>query len=281
MRKDNALDADASLSPKASDTLRVMAEAAYLAGQGLMQASTQRTALKVTEKTAGDFVSDADLAAEETISDYLTQRFPDYGWLGEETGIEGATSGLRWVVDPLDGTVNFLKGLPHWAISIALCDGDVPLAAVIYDPCKREMFTAEHGKGAFLNGQAITVSHDIDLSAALLATGLPAGGRITYLRHSLEDLEATMPRTSGLRRWGAAALDLAYVAAGRFDCYWERNLGAWDIAAGILLVQEAGGRVTPLWADRSILSSGSFLASNGGLHEAILGHLNVERSERL
>ena len=263
------------LQDDASDLLRDMADAAGRAGQVLVDASRARASLKITEKSAGDFVSEADMAAEKVIFDHLQARYPDHGWLGEETGASKAgTSGLRWVVDPLDGTTNFLKALPHWAVSIALCDGDTPLAGIIYDPAKNEMFAAEKGGGAYLNGDPIAVSTDVPLQSALLATGLPAGGRITYLSHSLDDIAATMPATAGLRRWGAAALDLAYVAAGRFDCYWERNLGAWDIAAGIVLVQEAGGRVTPLWQGRSMLASGSFLASNGSLHDAVAAQLN-------
>jgi myo-inositol-1(or 4)-monophosphatase len=278
MEMDRRMDPVKFLPPEASDTLHIMAQAASLAGQGLLQAADRLSSLKITEKTTGDFVSDADMMAEKTISNYLMQRYPDYGWLGEETGAKpGRSSGLRWIVDPLDGTVNFLKGLPHWAVSIALCDGETPLAAIVFDPAKRELFSAERGGGAYLNGNPIAVSRDVPLSSALMSTGLPAGGRITYLPHSLQDLNATMPHTAGLRRWGAAALDLAYVAAGRFDCYWERNLGPWDIAAGILLVQEAGGRVTPLWSDRSILSSGSFLASNGALHNAVEAHLNLDQ----
>ena len=271
----NAADLGEYLPTTASDRLRLMGWAAGLAGIGLLKASERRSTLSIAEKTKGDFVSEADTEAERTIADVLLSKYPDYGWLGEETGAQTADgTGLRWIVDPLDGTVNFLRGLPHWAVSIALCDGDDPIAAIIYDPVKQELFSAEKGRGAYLNGHPIRVSDDIPLETALMATGLPAGGRITYLPHSLQDLDATMPRTAGLRRWGAAALDLAYVAAGRFDCYWERNLGAWDVAAGILLVQEAGGRVTPLWSGHSILSSGSFLASNGSLHDAVNRLLN-------
>lgn len=268
---------DALLPSSASDRLRVMARAAVCAGESLTHAAKSLTTLTISEKTTGDFVSNADTDAEQVISDILLAHSPDYGWLGEETGARtGGTSNLRWVVDPLDGTVNFLRGLPHWAVSIALCDGDTPIAAIVFDPAKGELFCAEQGKGAHLNGQPLSVSKDVPLDAALMATGLPAGGRITHLPHSLQDLAATMPQTAGLRRWGAAALDLAYVAAGRFDCYWERNLGAWDIAAGILLVQEAGGRVTPLWADQDMLSSGSFLATNGDLHDTMQRRLNTD-----
>lgn len=264
-----------SLSPDTSDVLIEMAKAALLAGEQLLKVAHNRNTIEKTEKSAGDFVSEADLMAEAIVSKHLRTRFPQHGWLAEEGGAQAVgTSGLRWVVDPLDGTTNFLKGLPHWATSIALCDGETPIAAIVLDPSKRELFSAESGKGAYLNGHPITVSDETSLASAVLATGLPAGGRITYLPHSLQDIETTMPLSAGLRRWGAAALDLAYVAAGRFDVYWERNLGPWDVAAGILLVQEAGGRITPLWAEKSIFSSGSFLASNGVLHDAIEPRLN-------
>lgn len=265
----------AVVPPGASAALRCMVGAALLAGDGLLAATRRGPALSIAQKTAGDFVSAADLAAEQVIFDHLMAQYPDYGWLGEETGARaGRAEGLRWVVDPLDGTTNFLKGLPHWAVSIALCQGDAPLAAVIHDPPKGETFCAEMGAGAWLNGSAIAVSAERDLSVALLASGVPSGGRTRYLPHCLDDLAQLMPQTAGLRRWGAASLDLAYVAAGRYDAYWERNLGAWDIAAGMLMVCEAGGRFTPLWPERPALHSGSFLASNGPLHDAVEAKLN-------
>lgn len=263
------------LPPSASETLQIMAAAADLAGQGLLSASRRTQSLTITEKTAGDFVSEADTQAEKTIADRLLGHFPDYGWVGEEsTARESRQNGLRWIVDPLDGTTNFLKGLPHWAVSIALFQNEDPLCAVIHDPAKSEMFCAEKGKGAFLNGQPISVSRDVPTGSALIASGVPAGGRTTYLDHCLDDLKTLMPQTAGLRRWGAAALDLAYVAAGRLDGYWERNLGPWDIAAGMLLVTEAGGQFTPLWEGHSALASGSFVASNGALHETLVAGLN-------
>ncbi len=256
-----------------------MGDAAVLAGEGLLAASRHLSGLTIAQKTAGDFVSEADVQSEKTIFDYLMQHFADYGWLGEESPERASRdAGLRWIVDPLDGTTNYLKGLPHWAVSIALFQGDEPLAAVIHDPCKAETFSAQRAGGAYLNRHPIMVSEAVPMNAALLATGVPAGGRTTYLPHCLEDLEQLMPQTAGIRRWGAAALDLAYVAAGRFDAYWERNLGAWDIAAGMLLVQEAGGRFTPLWDDRPVLMSGSFLASNGALHDAVETALNRARA---
>ncbi len=271
-----------SLPASASDRLRIMAEAAELAGVGLLEASAQRDRIAVTEKTAGDFVSEADLQSEKTISSHLSAHFPDYGWLGEESQPrESGADMLRWIVDPLDGTTNFLKGLPHWAVSIALFQGDTPLCVIVYDPAKSEVFCAEAGKGAFLNGRKITVSRDVPAGAALVASGVPAGGRVTYLGHCLQDLERLMPQTAGLRRWGAAALDLAYVAAGRFDAYWERNLGPWDIAAGMLLVTEAGGTFTPLWPGESALSSGSFIASNGALHDLIRAGVGDDKADVL
>lgn len=261
--------------PTASDSLRLMAEAARLAGDGLCAAARQTAPLTVSEKSRGDFVSAADTAAEATIAAHLDRARPGYGWLGEETGARPSEAeGLRWIVDPLDGTTNFLKGLPHWAVSIALYQGETALCALIHDPIKGETFCAERGQGAYLNGSPITVSEAPDLQAALLATGVPSGGRITHLPHCLRDLDALMPQTAGIRRWGAAALDLAYVAAGRFDAYWERNLGPWDVAAGMLIVEEAGGRVVPLWPDRPVLTSGSFVAAPRPVLDAILPALD-------
>lgn len=266
------------LSGDASTTLQIMAEAALLAGQGLMAAAQDRTRLSITEKTAGDFVSEADHQAEETLSVFLAKAFPGYGWLGEETvERESQVDGLRWIVDPLDGTTNFLKGLPHWAVSLALYQHDTPLCAIIYDPAKRELFSAERGHGAFLNGQPIRVSQGTAPSNALLATGVPAGGRVRYLPQCLSELEHTMPLTAGVRRWGAASLDLAYVAAARLDAYWERNLGTWDIAAGVLIVEEAGGQVLPLWADEPLLSSGSFVAGEAAMVGWLRAQLNRNR----
>ncbi|WP_299560642.1 inositol monophosphatase family protein [uncultured Sulfitobacter sp.] len=267
-------DATTPVFDGASDTLRTMVDAAVQAGALLVAASQRRTDLRVDEKSAGDFVSEADRSAEALIADVLMGAYPAYGWLGEETGARtGRNSDLRWIVDPLDGTTNFLRGLPHWAVSIALCRGEDVLCAVVHDPSKAETFVAERGAGAHLNGLPITVTKGIALDAALFATGVPAGGRITYLPDCLGDLERLMPRSAGVRRWGAAALDLAYVAAGRYDGYWERNLGAWDVAAGMLLVQEAGGRIAPLWPSHSVLSSGSFVASNADLGDALAAQI--------
>jgi myo-inositol-1(or 4)-monophosphatase len=266
----------AELLPEtASDTLCAMADAARRAGALLLRARADRQGLNAQQKTAGDFVTSADRAAETLIAGTLGAAYPTYGWLGEEGGARGPQDGLRWIVDPLDGTTNYLKGLPHWAVSIALCDGEDVLCAVVYDPAKTEMFVAERGRGAHLNGAAIRVSDAVPMDAAVFATGVPAGGRITHLPDCLADLERLMPQTAGIRRWGAAALDLAYVAAGRLEGYWERNLGPWDVAAGVLLVVEAGGVVAPLWPPRSVLSSGSFIATNAQLAPALTGFIGT------
>ena len=247
------------------DDLRLMTRVAQEAGAFLLDRFETVKSIPRREKTAGDFVSDADLTAERLIRDRLQAASAGIGWLGEETGASGDPSGLHWIVDPLDGTTNFLHGLPHWAVSIALAQGDRVIAGVVHDPVKHEIFTAEAGRGACLNGTTIRVSEGIALRHALLATGVPAGGRVTALPDCMRDIEALMPDCAGIRRWGAAALDLAYVAAGRLDAYWERNLGPWDVAAGMLLVTEAGGQVLPLRPGQSVLGSGSFLAVNADL----------------
>ncbi|MGX0877293.1 myo-inositol-1(or 4)-monophosphatase [Roseovarius sp. MBR-154] len=247
------------------DDLRLMIRVAQEAGALLRDHFATVASLSRREKTAGDFVSEADLTAENLIRARLQSAHPGIGWLGEETGASGDLDGLHWIVDPFDGTTNFLHGLPHWAVSIALAQGDRVIAGVIHDPVKHEAFSAEAGRGAWLNGTAIRVSEGIALRHALLATGVPAGGRVAALPDCMRDIEALMPDCAGIRRWGAAALDLAYVAAGRLDAYWERNLGPWDVAAGMLLVTEAGGQVLPLRPSESVLGSGSFLAVNADL----------------
>jgi len=255
------------------DALGLMTRVALEAGALLLDRFETVKSIPRIEKTAGDFVSDADLTAERVIRDRLQSAHPGIGWLGEETGASGDPAGLRWIVDPLDGTTNFLHGLPHWAVSIALAQGDRVIAGVVHDPVKAETFTAGAGTGAHLNGAPIRVSQDVALSHALLATGVPAGGRVSYLSNSIRDIEGLMPDCAGIRRWGAATLDLAYVAAGRIDAYWERNLGPWDVAAGLLLVTEAGGDMRPLWQGRSVLETGSFLAANADLGPLLASRL--------
>ncbi|MGF1551728.1 MAG: inositol monophosphatase family protein [Paracoccaceae bacterium] len=227
----------------ASANLNVMIQAARRAGRGLVRDFGEVEQLQVSRKSAGDFVSTADRKSEATIREILSEARPAYGWLGEETGEEtGRDETRRWIVDPLDGTTNFLHGLPHWAVSIALEHKGKIVAGVIFDPVKDEMFVAETGAGAWMNDRRLRVSGRRELSAAIFATGLPWGAKRT-LSESFRDLAEVLPRTAGVRRFGAAALDLAYVAAGRYDGYWEREVNPWDIAAGLVIVREAGGLV--------------------------------------
>jgi len=252
-----------------SANLNVMIKAARKAGRSLVKDFREVENLQVSSKGAGDFVSRADIAAEKIIRDELMAARPSYGWLGEESGeAPGQDPTRRWIVDPLDGTTNFLHGLPHWAVSIGLEHKGEIVSAVVFDPAKDELFWAEKGAGAWMNDSRIRVSGRKAMTEAVFATGVPFGTNKT-LPATLRDLARLMPACAGVRRWGAAALDLAYVAAGRYDGYWERELGAWDIAAGILLVREAGGFVSGVRDGQEILASGSIIAANAQLHEPL------------
>ena len=248
-----------------SANLNLMIKAARKAGRSLVKDFREVENLQVSVKGAGDFVSRADLAAEKIIRDELMAARPTYGWLGEETGdAEGQDPTRRWIVDPLDGTTNFLHGLPHFAVSIALEHKGEIVAGVVFDPAKDELFWAEKGAGAWMNETRIRVSGRRNMSEALLATGIPFGAKKT-LPAMMRDLARLMPATAGVRRWGVVALDLAYVAAGRFDGFWEREIYPWDMAAGMLLVREAGGFAEALREGRDIFESGTILAGNGEL----------------
>ena len=252
-----------------SANLNLMIKAARKAGRSLVKDFREVENLQVSLKGAGDFVSRADIAAEKSIRDDLMGARPTYGWLGEETGeAEGQDPTRRWIVDPLDGTTNFLHGLPHWAVSIALEHKGEIVSAVVFDPAKDEMYWAEKGAGAWMNEARIRVSGRRSMSDAVFATGVPFGTKKT-LPATMRDLARLMPACAGVRRWGAAALDLAYVAAGRYDGYWERELGAWDMAAGLLLVREAGGFVGAVREGREIFESGSVIAANGELFQPL------------
>ncbi len=245
-----------------SANLNVMIKAARKAGRSLTKDFREVENLQVSMKGAGDFVSKADVAAEEIIREELRTARPTYGWLAEEGGeADGEDPTRRWIVDPLDGTTNFLHGLPHWAVSIALEHKGQVVAGVVYDPSKDEMFFAEKGQGAFMNDTRLRVSGRRSMIECLFSTGLPFGGR-SDLPETLQELARIMPVCAGVRRFGAAALDLAYVAAGRYDGYWERRLNAWDIAAGSLIVREAGGFVEPLTVGGDILEDGEIICAN-------------------
>jgi myo-inositol-1(or 4)-monophosphatase len=226
--------------------------AAAAAGDVLMRHWQSRDSLKVQSKRAGDFVSRADLEAETCLRDMLLGANPADGWLGEETRQQPGAR--RWIVDPLDGTTNFLRGIAHWAVSIALDVGGLRRVGVVHDPVKGETFAACMGGGATLNGNRIAVSQTVRLTDALFGTGIPFGGMADIDAHAA-DIARLAPRCAGVRRMGAAALDLAYVAAGRLDGFWERRLQPWDIAAGLVLLSEAGATTAALdTADRPEVS---------------------------
>lgn len=245
-----------------SANLNIMTKAARKAGRALIKDFREVENLQVSVKGAGDFVSRADINAEKVIKEELMGARPTYGWLAEEGGEEeGQDPTRRWIVDPLDGTTNFLHGLPHWAVSIALEHKGQVVAGVVYDPAKDEMFFAEKGAGAWMNESRLRVSGRSRMIESIFATGLPFGGR-SDLPATLKDLGRLMPVCAGVRRFGSAALDLAYVAAGRYDGYWERRLNAWDLAGGMIIVKEAGGLIEPMNPRGDILADGEIVASN-------------------
>jgi len=248
-----------------SALINVMVRAAEKAARTLVRDFGEVEQLQVSKKGPADFVSSADLAAEKAIRAELSKARPDYGWLMEESG-KGGPSGAasRWIVDPLDGTTNFLHGIPHWAISIAAETDGAIVAGVVYDPVKDELFWAERGQGAYVNSKRLRVSGRRSLDIALIATGLPFRGRASAPQYMTE-LDMVTAEVAGVRRFGSAALDLAYVAAGRYDAFWEYGLSPWDSAAGVLLVTEAGGFVSEIDGRANPIYGPSILASNGDL----------------
>ena len=244
-----------------SANLNVMMQAARKAGRSLVKDFAEVENLQVSAKGPGDFVSRADIRAEEIVREELTNARPNYGWCGEESEeVEGADPTRRWIVDPLDGTTNFLHGLPHFAVSIAREHKGEIVSAVVYDPAKDELFWAEKGAGAWMNQSRLRVSGRTSMIDCVFATGLPFAGR-PELPETLQQLARLLPATSGGRRYGAASLDLAYVAAGRYDGYWEKGLNAWDIAAGLLIVKEAGGFVEAYNPEDRPIETGDLIAA--------------------
>ena len=255
-----------------SPHLTVMANAAQKAAKRLLRDFAEVEQLQVSIKGPSDFVSQADIRAEQTLKEELNRARPGYAFLMEESGASGSDNWTwRWVVDPLDGTTNFLHGLPHWAISIGLerrlQDGATEIhAGLIYAPAADEMFWAEKGTGAFVNERRLRVSARRNLSEAVFATGIPFGAVSAPRRQAFSRTLATlMPQVAGIRRFGAAALDLAWVAHGRFDAYWELGIKPWDVAAGILLVKEAGGYATDVGNGDPMLTS-NIVAGNPNMH---------------
>jgi myo-inositol-1(or 4)-monophosphatase len=253
-----------------SAVLNVMIKAARRAGRSLKRDLGEVEKLQVSVKGPGNFVTAADRRAEEMVHEDLAKARPDYGFLGEEGGFrEGGDRTHRWIVDPLDGTTNFLHGIPHFAVSIALERNGAIVAGITYNPANDDLFVAERGKGAFLNDQRIRVAARRRLGDAVVGCGLPHHGRgdLALARY---EIAAAQQNFAGLRRFGAATLDLAWVAAGRLDAYWERDLSPWDTAAGILLVREAGGFVSDLDGGDAILTKGHVAAGNDTMHGELL-----------
>ncbi|MCJ2118054.1 inositol monophosphatase [Methylobacterium sp. J-001] len=256
-----------------SPLMTVMVDAVRKAARGLRRDFGEVENLQVSRKGPGDFVSAADRKAEETLRDALMKARPGYSLVLEENGIiEGTDKSHTWHVDPLDGTSNFLHGVPHFAISVGLEREGQIVAGVIFDPIKDELFVAERGKGAYLNNRRLRVSGRQDMADALMGYGTPYLGRGSHPR-LLRELGAVMAVAGGTRRMGSAALDLAYVACGRLDGYWERDLQTYDFAAGVILVREAGGYVTSADGAAEPLAARSVASGNEVLHRELLALL--------
>ncbi len=254
----------------ASALINVMLAAARKAGRSLARDFGEVEQLQVSLKGPANFVSAADHRAEEILYQELTRVRPGYGLLMEERGVvEGADRSHRFIVDPLDGTTNFLHGIPLFAISIGLEREGELIAGLIYNPASNEVFTAEKGKGAFLNDRRLRVAARTELADCVIVTGIPHRGRPGH-EDFLREAGLLMSTSAGLRRTGSAALDLAWTAAGRFDGYWERNLHAWDLAAGIVILREAGGYVSDAEGGQRMLETGSVVAGNEAIHGKLL-----------
>lgn len=250
-------------------SMSVMVAAARKAARGLQRDFGEVENLQVSLKGPANFVTAADKKAEKVLFEELSKGRPGYGFLMEEGGVvEGSDKSHRWIIDPLDGTTNFLHGIPMFAISVALERDGQLVAGLVYNPISDEMFIAEKGQGAFLNDRRIRVAARRDLAQSVVATGIPHIGRPGHARFSAE-LGAVMNEVAGVRRMGSAALDLAWVAAGRFDAFWEAALSPWDMAAGIVLVREAGGFVADLNGGDKMLDSGGIVAGNDALYRKL------------
>jgi myo-inositol-1(or 4)-monophosphatase len=249
--------------------LNTAVKAARKAGSIITRASFDLDKLTIRSKQQHDFVSEVDHAAEEAIIAVLHEAYPGHGFLAEESGYKDREAEYLWVIDPLDGTTNFLHGLPQYCVSIGLLHKGVPSQAVVFDPNRNELFTATRGVGAYLNDRRIRVSKTDKVENALIGTGFPFKV-IANVDDYLRMLKNVMKATSGVRRPGAAALDLAWVACGRIDGFWERGLSAWDMAAGALLIREAGGLVADLDGGEDFLDKGHIVAANGKIFAALL-----------
>ncbi len=271
------LDGDWLMDPMITIAIR----AARAAGDVIARSLGRVDPRKITAKSRNDFVSEVDRQAESEIIYILQRAYPGHGILAEETGRQGRhTEDYLWVIDPLDGTTNFLHGFPQFAVSIGLLYRGVPEAGVIYDPLRQELFTAKRGSGATLESRRIRVTPQATLQGALLGTGFPFKDQ-RFVDPYLGMLKDLIRDTAGIRRAGSAALDLAYVAAGRLDGFWEMGLQPWDMAAGVLMIREAGGMVTDLMGGDRVMETGYLLAANPKLHQAMRDTITPHLTEAI
>ena len=256
-----------------SPQLNIAINAALLAGKSIMRFYSRLENLKVMSKGHNDYVSEADHEAEKIITETLNKAYPQYKITAEESGSNDVKSEYEWFIDPIDGTTNFIHGIPHFSVSIGLCKDGVPIIGVIYDPFKNELFCAEKGKGALMNEKRIRVANCNSINSAVFGMGIPYSKK-NHSGEYIETLRTLMDsRCGSIRRLGSAALDLAYVASGRLDGFWEFNLNSWDIAAGSIIVLEAGGWVSDLQNSEDYLRSGNILAANLNLHKDVVDKL--------
>jgi len=255
--------------------VKVMIDAVRKAAKGLTRDFGELSELQVSKKGPADYVSAADMKAEQVLFDALSAARPGYGFLGEERGlIEGSDKTHTWIADPLDGTTNFLHAIPHFAVTVALERAGQIVAGVTFNPISNELFWAERGKGCFLNDKRLRVAARREMGEAVFATGIPFMGKPGHAQ-LLKELHQVAQKVSGVRRFGSAALDLAYVAAGRFDGYWERGLQRWDMAAGVLFITEAGGVVSDADGGEDPLGAGTICVANSDLHPQLLKALKA------
>ncbi len=255
--------------------VKVMIDAVRKAAKGLTRDFGELAELQVSKKGPADYVSAADLKAEQVLFEALTAARPGYGFLGEERGlIEGSDKTHTWIADPLDGTTNFLHAIPHFAVTVALERAGQIVAGVTFNPISNELYWAERGKGCYLNDKRLRVAARREIGEAVFATGIPFMGKPGHAQF-LKELHQVAQKVSGVRRFGSAALDMAYVAAGRFDGFWERGLGRWDMAAGVLLITEAGGVVSDADGGEDPLAAGTICVANSELHGQLLERLRA------
>lgn len=255
--------------------LSIAVRAAERAGTFIERESINVDRITVEQKSRNDFVTEVDRKAEAMIIEALSKTYPDHGFIGEESGDTNADAEYLWIIDPLDGTTNFIRGIPHYSVSIACMHKGKLIHGVVHDPVKRETFSASRGAGAFVNGRRMRVSKIRGLEGALLGTGIPFSNRKQeHIPPYLATLSDLLPETAGVRRAGSAALDLAYTAAGRFDAFWEVGLSKWDMAAGILLLTEAGGLVSDFKGGVNYLETGNIVAGSPKCFKAVLKTVN-------